>query len=155
VSLLRSLPLGDSPVERALPLAGMLVTGPNARVEARYGGDTSGRAIERRVLDQWLLSRALAAGVQFEDRVTVRGPIADNADAESCVRGARATLHGSRREIEIAARLTLAADGRSSAIARAAHPQVPERPVRCQRIRAAESNIESAACPEPRPSVAA
>jgi flavin-dependent dehydrogenase len=49
VALLRSLSLGDSPVETALPLAGMLVTGPHARVEARYGGDITGRAIERRI----------------------------------------------------------------------------------------------------------
>lgn len=131
VALLRSLPLGDGPVETALPLAGMLVTGPHARVEARYGDDITGRAIERRVFDQWLLSRAIAAGVQFEDRVTVKGPITNSANAEACVRGVKATLHGSRREIEIAARMTLAADGRSSAIARALglawYPKAPRR----------------------------
>jgi len=131
VALLRSLSLGDSPVETALPLAGMLVTGPHARVEARYGGEITGRAIERRVFDKWLLSRAIAAGVQFEDRVTVRSPIADGSNAEPWVRGVKATLHGSRREIEIAGRLTLAADGRSSVIARslglAWHPKAPRR----------------------------
>jgi flavin-dependent dehydrogenase len=131
VALLRSLPLGDSPVEHSLPLAGMLVTGPHARVEARYGGDISGRAIERRIFDKWLLSRAIAAGVQFEDRVTVKLPITDSSGAEPRVRGVKATLHGSRREVEMSARLTLAADGRSSAIARALglawHPKAPRR----------------------------
>ena len=131
VGLLRSLPLGDSPLEGALPLAGMLVTGPHARIEARYGEGTTGRAIERRVFDEWLLSRAIAAGVQFEDRVTVRNPITDTSGGETAVRGVKATMAGSRREIEIAARLTLAADGRSSAIARALglawHPKAPRR----------------------------
>jgi menaquinone-9 beta-reductase len=131
VALLKSLSLGESPVEAALPLAGMLVTGPHARVEARYGGGITGRAIERRTFDEWLLARAMAAGAQFEDRVTVRHPIADSASHDPCVRGVKATLHASRREIEIAARLTLAADGRSSPIARALglawHPAAPRR----------------------------
>jgi flavin-dependent dehydrogenase len=131
VGLLRSLPLGDGPVDTALPLAGMLVTGPHARIEARYGGNTTGRAIERRVFDEWLLSRAIAAGVQFEDRVAVRSPITGPAGGETVVRGVKATMSGSRREIEIGARLTLAADGRTSSIARALglawHPKSPRR----------------------------
>ena len=131
VALLRSLPLGDSPLGTALPLAGMLVTGPHARVEARYGGGIAGRAIERRIFDEWLLSRAIAAGVQFEDRVTVKSPIVDTSNADPAVRGVKATMAGARRAIEILARLTLAADGRSSAIARALglawHPRVPRR----------------------------
>ena len=132
VALLRSLPLADSPVDSALALSGMLVTGPHARVEARYGGDVVGRAIERRVLDQWLLSQAVAAGAEFEDGITVRSAVVDSSKAGTGVCGARVIVRdGTKREISVAARMTLAADGRSSAVARslglAAHPPAPRR----------------------------
>jgi geranylgeranyl reductase family protein len=132
VALLRSLPLVDSPVDSALALSGMLVTGPHARVEARYGGDVVGRAIERRVLDQWLLSQAIAAGAAFEDGITVRGAVVDSSKAVTEVCGARVKVRdGTKREISVAARMTLAADGRSSVVARslglAAHPSAPRR----------------------------
>ena len=132
VALLASLPLADSPVDSALALSGMLVTGPHARVEARYGGDVVGRAIERRVLDQWLLSQAIAAGAEFEDGITVRSAVVDSSKAGTEVCGARVMVRdGTKREISVAARMTLAADGRSSVVARslglAAHPPAPRR----------------------------
>lgn len=119
VDLLDSLALGESPLATALPIAGMLVTGPHAAVEARYGNSTVGRAIERSVLDSWLLSRAVAAGVTFEDGVIVRDALVDSTPAGNVVHGARVTAGASPANLQIAARMTLAADGRASVMARA------------------------------------
>jgi flavin-dependent dehydrogenase len=119
VALLRSLRLPNDPLDSALPLAGMLVTGPQARVEARYGSGIVGRAIERRALDQWLLSEAIAAGAEFEEGVTVREALVDASGAGTIVRGARVAIKGSSgNRIDLHARMTLAADGRASVLAR-------------------------------------
>jgi len=128
VALLQSLPLDESPLAAAPPLAGMLVTGPHARVEARYGSGILGRAIERRVFDKWLIDQAVAAGAEFDDGVTVRGPFTGNVRPGMVVRG---VVAGPRGGIRIPARLTIAADGRASVLARslglAAYPPSPRR----------------------------
>ena len=133
VALLSSLPFREPPpLHAARPLAGMLVTGPHARVEARYGSGIVGRAIERRVFDQWLLAQAIAAGASFEDGVTVRSPVVDSAARRPLVRGAwvRARASGPA-QVQVLARFTLAADGRGSVMARsldlARHPPAPRR----------------------------
>jgi flavin-dependent dehydrogenase len=132
VALLDSLPLKGSPLASALPLTGMLVTGPGARVEARYGDGIVGRAIERRVFDAWLLAQATDAGAVFDERVIVRGPLVEEAGSARSVRGVRAAARGAdRAEIAIPAVMTLAADGRASVLARAmglaSHPPAPRR----------------------------
>jgi flavin-dependent dehydrogenase len=134
VALLAALPLADQPLDAAPPLAGMLVTGPRARVVGRYGGGVVGRAIERRVFDHWLLSRAVAAGATLEENVVAKAALLDTTAHETVVRGATLTSPssgGSRRERRITARITIAADGRSSPIARsvglARFPAAPRR----------------------------
>ncbi len=132
VALLAGLGLQDSPVPSGLPLAGMWVTGPSARIEARYDGGVLGRAIERRVLDQWLVSQAVAAGVTFEESASVRGPILDETGGAPVVRGVRVVsrLDPSRERL-LRARMTIAADGRASVLGRAlglsAFPVAPRR----------------------------
>jgi flavin-dependent dehydrogenase len=131
VALLNSLPFrAPPPLDAARPLAGMLVTGPHARVEARYGSGIVGRAIERRVFDQWLLTEAVAAGASFEDRVTVRSAMVDSSARKAVVRGASVRT-SARAQVQLLARFTLAADGRSSVMARslglARHPRAPRR----------------------------
>ena len=109
----------------------MRVTGERGvTIEGRYPGGLSGRAITRRDLDWLLLQQAIAAGCQFEPGVAVR-----RADRRRAGRGAdRSAARWSApdgRESPIAARVTIAADGRHSTIAfglgLAQHPPRPRR----------------------------
>jgi geranylgeranyl reductase family protein len=114
----------------AAPLRGMLVTGPGARVLARYGEPVRGCAITRRLFDAWLLGRAIEAGAVFDDGVTVTGAWVGEAAGQPCVRGLEARgRSGVRRRI--AARVVIAADGRRSATALSVgllrHPLRPRR----------------------------
>jgi flavin-dependent dehydrogenase len=132
VSLLHALGLRDGPVEHALPLAGMLVSGPRTRVEARYGEGLVGRAIHRRALDGWLLEQAIAAGARFEPGLVARAPLVDDRSAHLLVRGLLLTRRGDPgASLRLPAAMTIAADGRRSTIARAAgltsHPPRPRR----------------------------
>src|SRR6185503_15670153 len=67
----------------------------------------------------WLIERAVAAGATVEDGVTVRDALVESTPAGNIVRGARVTTGGSPASVRIAARMTLAADGRASTMARA------------------------------------
>jgi flavin-dependent dehydrogenase len=62
LALLERLGLGDGPLARAQPLAGMRITGPWADIQARYGDGVVGRSLPRRDFDQWLLDEAIRAG---------------------------------------------------------------------------------------------
>jgi flavin-dependent dehydrogenase len=109
-----------------LPVAGMRLTGANgAVVEGRYPNGQVGRALLRRHLDWMLLQDAVAAGAQFEPGAAVRRPLIDDGR----VTGVRAA--GPGWEFDMAARLTIAADGRHSTLAfnlgLAAHPPRPRR----------------------------
>src|SRR5262245_56491916 len=103
-------------VEQSIPLDGMLLTGPDGvRVRGSYGNGLTGRAIERRHLDAILVRQAIAAGAAFDDGVTVSGPW---VDATGRVIGVR--LKGcDGRELDLSARLVVAADGRESRLGRA------------------------------------
>jgi flavin-dependent dehydrogenase len=108
----------------------MRVTGGRGvTIEGCYPGGLSGRAILRRELDSLLLQQAMAAGCQFEPGVTVRRAIVDEQGAVPVVSGA--VVGQGRRESPIAARVTIAADGRHSTIAfglgLAQHPRRPRR----------------------------
>lgn len=112
----------------SLPLDGMLLTGPGGvTVRGRYGRGRVGRAITRRELDVMLLEHALAAGAQVEDETAVTAPI---RDAAGRVKGVTVQSRGGRQR-DRAARVVIAADGRTSRLARAAglarHPQRPRR----------------------------
>jgi len=120
---LRALGVADEIDTRGLPVGGMILTSERAAVVGRYPAGLVGRAILRRDLDWILLQRAIAAGCAFEPRVVITGAEVDGAR----IVGARVGGGGGR----LAARVTIAADGRRSAIAwqlgAARHPVRPRR----------------------------
>jgi flavin-dependent dehydrogenase len=120
---LRALGVADAIDARSWPVGGMIVTSERAAIVGRYPEGMSGRAILRRDLDAMLLEHATAAGCEFEPGVTVTGA----AVADGRVVGARVA----RARGHVAARVTIAADGRRSAIAwqlgAARHPVSPRR----------------------------
>jgi flavin-dependent dehydrogenase len=130
VGFLESLRVPHSPLPAARPLAGMTVSGPRTRIDARYPPGVTGRAILRRHFDAWLLNQAVAAGAQMESGLIARGAVADRADAADVVRGITMG-RGSSSEFRLAASVTIAADGRASRVARsmglARHPSAPRR----------------------------
>jgi flavin-dependent dehydrogenase len=130
LALLDSLALDRPWQAGAPPLYGMLVTGPGARVEARYRGGQAGRAISRRIFDAWLLERAIAAGAIFEPGIRVTGAWRTDDAGDLIVRGLE-TLGADGQTSRMPARVTIAADGRRSATAFSvgllSHPAKPRR----------------------------
>jgi menaquinone-9 beta-reductase len=133
ISLLRRLNLSKSIEGCGIPIDGMLLTGPrNVRVEGRYPGMLRGRTIRRSDFDWQLLNEAISAGAKFEDRVVVRRPLIQGCDpgCKPRVTGLVAdTRSGGGSAFQ--ARVTIAADGRRSAMSfglgLAAHPLRPRR----------------------------
>lgn len=113
---------------RALPLHGMLLSGPTVAVRATYPYGLRAWSLTREWLDALLLQQAVAAGVQFEDDTLVAGALTDAA--RGVVQGVIVRTKDGRRR-ERPARLVIAADGRESRLARAAglarHPLRPRR----------------------------
>jgi flavin-dependent dehydrogenase len=127
---LRWLNLATGIDELSLRVDGMQVTGERGvTIEGRYPDGLSGRALTRRDLDWLLLQQAMAAGCQFEPGVTVRRAIVDAHRQAPSVGGAVVGAGG--HESPMAARVTIAADGRHSTIAfqfgLARHPLRPRR----------------------------
>ncbi len=116
------------------PLDGMLLTG-NGGVQVRgtYGHGLYARALTRRVLDQLLVEAAVAAGVQFQDGVRVDRPMVEETGGRTVVRGAVLCRTGgaAAAPLRVPAQVTIAADGRRSALAfalgLARHPATPRR----------------------------
>src|ERR1700682_4328655 len=76
LTLLGRLQLSGAVEHLGLRLDGMLVTGEGGvAIEARYPHVLHARSISRRELDSVLLDEAVAAGADFEARVTVRQAI--------------------------------------------------------------------------------
>lgn len=97
---------------RALPVSGMLVTGPRgARVVGDYGPGMYGAAIMRRDLDGILLDAAVRAGAVFEEGVAIRHPLVEGTR----VVGVR--LAGASGDADLHAPVVIAADGRHSRLA--------------------------------------
>jgi len=122
VAALARLSLGSSLERCGLPVDGMRVSGTNGVViEGRYPDGVNGRAILRRDLDWMLLQDAVNAGAQFEPGVAVRAAIVEDGR----VTGVR--IGGSA----LRAKVTIAADGRSSTLAFglgvSSHPPRPRR----------------------------
>jgi flavin-dependent dehydrogenase len=110
----------------------MLLTGPHAAVAARYPNGQAGLAVRRRELDAWLLEEAVRAGARFESGLVARGPLMDVVAGRPLVRGlVLLRTDASRKSVRIPASMTVAADGRRSALARALglshHPRRPRR----------------------------
>jgi flavin-dependent dehydrogenase len=132
VSLLASLGLTGGPLRDALPLAGMIVTGPHASVEGRYPEGCRGLALTRRTFDAWLLEHAIRAGARFEGGLVIRAPLLEDGRVRSVVRGLQLARRGDGSQvIRLPATVTIAADGRRSVTARALglirHPPRPRR----------------------------
>jgi flavin-dependent dehydrogenase len=112
VAMLDTLGVAGALHTRALPVLGMIVTGPrNARVAGRYGAGIQGAALTRRDLDVALLYAAMAAGAQFDDGLMVTGPL---------MHGTRVTgvrVRSTAGAENIRAPLVVAADGRHSRLA--------------------------------------
>lgn len=108
------LRLGEAVRARALPITGMIVTGPgSATVASDYPHNLRGAAIARRDLDLLLLEAAVAAGADFIPGVQVKGPIM--AEGSARVTGVR--TRGTAGDVDMPARIVIGADGRRSALA--------------------------------------
>jgi len=123
LAALRRLRLAGAVDTCGLPIHGMRLSGANGVVvDGRYPDGLVGRALLRRHLDWMLLQDAVAAGVQFDPSVSVRRAIVEDHVVAGVV------LDGGR---ELRASVTIAADGRRSALAfglgLAAHPPAPRR----------------------------
>src|ERR671919_998065 len=87
LAILDRLGLGERVRARALPISGMVVTGPRgARVACDYPAGLAGAAVARKDLDSALLDAAIAAGVDFVPAVPVRGAVIENASRVTGVR---------------------------------------------------------------------
>ncbi len=113
------------------PLEGMLLTDATGiTVRGTYGRGRTACALTRRRLDALLVGAAVEAGARFEEGLRVRTPLVANESGRIRVRGALlCTPDG--REHRAPARLTIAADGRRSALAfglgLASQPKQPRR----------------------------
>ena len=120
VRLLRRLGLADRVRERGRLIEGMILTGlRGVSVTGRYGRTGSSPeawAVSRRDLDAALVEAAVDAGVQFDPRVTVRGPLVEQGARGRRVCGLVAIGRGGR-SLRIRAPVTIAADGRRSVLA--------------------------------------
>ena len=121
---LRALGVAGEIDATGLRVDGMIVTSADAAVVGRYPRGLCGRALLRRDLDWLLLRQAMDAGCAFDPRVAVTGAVVEDGRVVGVrVSGARAC--------RLAARVTIAADGRRSAIAwslgAARHPASPRR----------------------------
>jgi menaquinone-9 beta-reductase len=111
---LECLGVADGVRAQALPVRGMIVTGPRgARVVGEYGDGVLGAAMTRRALDLLLLEAATQAGAQFDAGIVVRGPLM-TARGDGLA-GVRAVASGAGRDVS--ARIVIAADGRHSRLA--------------------------------------
>jgi flavin-dependent dehydrogenase len=130
LALLRRLKMADDVERDGLSVEGMRVTGEGGiAIEGRYPAGVYGIALSRSRLDSTLLGLATAAGAAFEPGVAVRSPSVSESSGRLVVSGAVAGSTTAPRTIS--ARITIAADGRRSAmtfgLGLARHPARPRR----------------------------
>lgn len=93
---------------------GMVITGPGGvAVRGEYGGGVTGRAVTRRVFDEWLLREAAAAGAQVEEGAAIKG--AHVVDGR--VSGVMVAADAGGALVAHQGCLVIAADGRRSTLA--------------------------------------
>ena len=127
LAILRRLGL-EHLTEGGLPVRGMVVSGDGVSVTGAYEDGLRGVAISRRILDERLVAAAAAAGAQVEEGVLVQAPIMHSSTG--VVLGVE-LQHASGRLERRGVMVTIAADGRSSRLARAAAlARTPRRPRR-------------------------
>ena len=126
---LRAFGLDGDVERRSLPLRGMRVTGEGVDVTGEYPSGLTGRAIARRDLDHLLLEAAAKAGAQVRQGVRVQAPLLDETERTPTVRGGVLDVGG--KTLRVPASVTIAADGRRSALGFAMgllhHPRSPRR----------------------------
>lgn len=139
-ALLQRLEVAEGLEREALAIRGMRVTGPGrVEVTGDYPAGQHALSIRRERLDWHLLCQAIDAGARFEPFVRVRGAVRDDRGRVTGVRVER-TSEGTtrssgptqpRRLPDLAAPVTIAADGRHSTLAFSAglawHPLRPRR----------------------------
>jgi menaquinone-9 beta-reductase len=129
LSVLRRLELMSCVERHALPVEGMLVTGDGVEIQERYPGANHGVAIRRQDLDWSLANAAARAGADFRERIVARSPVMRDQHDGPLMTGAHCASAGAPSPIS--ARVTIAADGRRSALAfalgLARHPVAPRR----------------------------
>jgi flavin-dependent dehydrogenase len=130
LAVLRRLGLQHAAEGDVQALDGMRVTGEGVSIAARYPGALRGVAIVRERLDAALVAAAAGAGVEVREQVTARRPRICSGAGSRMVNGIAAT-DARRRDSDIRARVTIAADGRRSTLAFALglvrHPASPRR----------------------------
>ena len=130
LAVLRRLDLASGVERRGLAVDGMRVTGDGVVIEGRYPGAVRGLAIRREDLDWALVNAAARAGAEFRELVVARAPVVRDGGDGRVVAGAACTS-GGRAPFDIEAPVTIAADGRRSALAfalgLARHPPAPRR----------------------------
>ncbi|MSO49944.1 MAG: NAD(P)/FAD-dependent oxidoreductase [Acidobacteria bacterium] len=131
VGLLGNLGLSGGPLDIAERMTGMLVTTPDIAVRGAYPEGQVALAVPRVHFDQWLAQAAVAAGAHLECGVRVLGPVWRTEPGRPGVMAGVAVRRDNGQTIRMPAMLTIAADGRRSALARAAnlsrHPARPRR----------------------------
>ena len=134
LALLQRLGLAGRVEQRGLRIDGMILTGERGvRVQAVYAafpGRRVGRSMIRREFDATLLAGAIEAGARFEEGVRVRAPLMHDGSAGPQVRGLLVAGRDGR-SLRLPAIVTIAADGRRSAVACSlgllCHPPSPRR----------------------------
>jgi flavin-dependent dehydrogenase len=117
IKLLAGIGLTGGALLKGLPIAGMRVTGPAASVVARYKEGELGVSLLRRDLDLWLIEEAIAAGARFEAGLTAESALMIGDGDATAVRGL-VLRDASGLVTRMPASVTIAADGRRSAVAR-------------------------------------
>lgn len=116
VAILGRLGLRSALEADALPLEGMIVSGPRGVVvEGRYGAGLRGLSLSRSLMDQVLVNEALRAGAVFEPGIAVRDALIDDKQGVPTVAGVTAAVGGVLCRWR--APVVIAADGRRSALA--------------------------------------
>lgn len=130
LGILHRLGIGDGIERHGLPIDGMRVTGDGVVVDARYPRGLRGVSMRRDDLDLALVHAAASAGVDVRTQVRAAGPIVEEQPGSVRVAGVACTGPTGVR-FELRAPVTIAADGRRSALALALgltrHPEKPRR----------------------------
>ena len=112
LAMLRRLKMADAIELKGLRVDGMIVTGEaGVSVKASYPDGLHGCALSRSELDSALVERAVDAGAIFEPGVNVGGALLGESRGRRTVDGV--VTNGAARH----SRVTIAADGRRSALA--------------------------------------
>jgi flavin-dependent dehydrogenase len=129
---LRRLEMSEAIDQRGGRIDGMLVSGEGGvAIEGRYPDGLSGRSMIRSEFDWSLLQQAMEAGATFEPGVAVRRARVFESKRETRVNGVIVGGRDGAHPVALAARVIIAADGRTSTLAfglgLARHPARPRR----------------------------